>query len=441
MKRPAVLSVLALVLGVAALAAAQPPRAFDPVNMDTSASPCADFYQYAVGAWERRTTIPAEYGKYGVDQEVETRTFAIVKEILEAAAADTSARKGSERQKVGDFFAAGMDAARIEAEGVRPLEPHLRRIAAVRDRNDLAAAIAVLQELGAAAAFRVDVGPDDRNSAQNILQVSQAGLGLPDREYYLKTDARSKALRRAYVAHVERMFRLLGDAPTAAGRSAQIVLRLETRLARASMTRDETDDPIATYHKMSRSALAKQASGFSWDAYLRALGLDTSEPLLVRQPAFLRELGRMAQGVSLSEWRIYLRWHLVRSTAGYLSSPVAREAFAFNGTTLEGTQALPPRWKRVLAEIDAALGEALGKLYVERAFSPQAKQKALEMVASLRAALRARLQRLEWMGDATKASALAKLDTMRLKIGYPDVWRMVSSLARALALVASPIHS
>lgn len=420
--------VISLLLLLILVAAPQASRGFDPANMDTSVSACVDFFQYAVGAWEQRTTIPAEYAMYGVDQEVEVRTFGIVKDILEGAAADRSAPKGSERQKVGDFFAAGMDEARIEGEGARPLEPFLVRIAAVRDRNALAAEIAFLQEIGTNAAFRLEVGPDDRNSALNILQLSQQGLGLPDRDYYLKQDAQSKTLRREYVAHVTRMFRLLGDAAPTAGQHAQTVMRLETRLARASMSPAETEDPIATYHKMSRTMLAKQASGFAWDAYFRALGLDDAENLVVRQPAFFRELGRMAQGVPLSEWKTYLRWHLLRAAAGYLSSPFEREGFAFNGTTLEGTQALPPRWKRVLAETDVALGEALGKLYVERAFSPQAKQKALEMMADLRAALRARLQRLEWMGEATKAHALAKLDAMRVKIGYPDVWRDYAAL-------------
>ena len=427
------LSLLILVLFLLAIpavrvAAPQSPRGFDPANMDTSVSPCANFYQYAVGGREQRTTIPAEYGKYGVDQEVEARTSGIVKDILERAAADTSAPKGTERQKVGDFFAAGMDEARIEGEGVRPLEPLLVRIAAIRDRKALAAEIAFLQEIGTSAAFRLDVGPDDRNSALNILQLSQHGLGLPDRDYYLNRDTQSKTLRRAYVAHVERMFRLLGDATPAASRNAQIVMRLETRLARGSMTRAETEDPVATYHKMSRTMLAKQGSGFAWDAYFRALGLDGPESLLVRQPAFFRELGRMTQGIPIEEWRTYLRWHLLRATAAYLSSPFEREAFAFNGTTLGGIQALPPRWKRVLTETDAALGEVLGKLYVERAFSPQAKQKALALVANLRAALRVRLQQLPWMGEATKAHAVAKLDVMRVKIGYPDVWRDYAAL-------------
>jgi predicted metalloendopeptidase len=421
-------SVRILVLLFLTLAVPQPSRGFDSANMDTGVSPCTDFYQYAVGGWEKRTTIPAEYGKYGVDQEVEGRTFAIVKEILESAAADRSAPKGSERQKVGNFFAAGMDEATIEGEGARPLEPFLLRIGAIRDRKALAVEIAFLQEIGSSAAFQVEVGPDDRDSAKNILQLSQQGLGLPDRDYYLKQDAQSTTLRGEYLAHLTRMFGLLGDPVPTAGRNAHTVMRLETRLARASMTRTETDDPVATYRKMSQTMLAKHAPGFAWDAYFRALGLEGNEPLLVRQPAFFKEVGRMAQGVPLPEWKTYLRWHLLRATAGYLSSPFERETFAFNGTTLEGTPALPPRWKRVLAETDAALGEALGKLYVERAFSPQAKQKALEMVANLRAALRARLQRLEWMGEATKASALAKLDAMHLKIGYPDVWRDYGAL-------------
>ena len=428
MRRLPSIILFALTIGAGDAAAPQPSRGFDPANMDTTVSPCADFYQYAVGAWEQRTPIPAEYAKYGVDQEVEKRTSAVLKDIVEGAAADTTAPQGSERRKVGDFFAAGMDEPRIEAEGARPLEPLLARIAAIRDRRALATAIAFLQEVGADAAFQLEVGPDDRNSARNIPQLSQGGLGLPDRDYYLEKDAASAKLRRAYAAHVERMFRLLGDPASAARRQAQAVLRLETRLARASMTRTETDDPIATYHKVTARELARRAPGFEWDPYFAALGLKAGESLLVRQPAFFRELGRMALGVPLSEWKPYLRWHLLRATAGYLSSPFGQEAFAFYGTTLAGTQVLPPRWKRVLAETDMALGEALGKLYVERAFSPQAKQKALELVANLRAALRARLQRLDWMGEATKAQAVAKLDAMRVKIGYPDAWRDYTAL-------------
>jgi predicted metalloendopeptidase len=243
---------------------AAPPlsRGFDPANMDTTVNPCADFYRYAVGAWEQRTPIPAEYAKYGVDQEVEKRIAAVLKDIVEAAAADTTAPQGSERRKVGDFFAAGMDESRIEAAGARPLEPFLARIAAIRDRRALAAAIAFLQETKADATFRLEIAPDDRNSVRNILQLSQGGLRLPDQDYYLKQDAASAKLRRAHAAHVERMFGLLGDHAPAARRQAQTVLRLEMRLARASMTRTETDDPIATYHKMSMRELARQASGF-----------------------------------------------------------------------------------------------------------------------------------------------------------------------------------
>ena len=385
---------LALTLGVVFLAGRPPCEGFDPKNMDTSVSPCADFFEYAAGAWERRTSIPPSYSQYGVDQEVEQRTFAIVKDLLEGAATDTLAPKGSERQKVGDFFASGMDVARIEAEGVRPLESFFARIAAVRDRKALAAEIARLQEMGAGAGFQFEVGPDDRNSARNIPQLSQGGLSLPDRDYYLRQDASSKRLRAQYGEHVTRMFRLLGDGAATAGRNARTVLRLETRLARASMPLEETQDPIATYHKVSRKRLGMRAPGFAWDAYFRALGLDNLETLVIRQPKFFRELGLMAAGVPLSDWKTYLRWHLLRATARYLNSPFEREAFAFNGTILQGTQELPPRWKRVLGETDGVLGEALGKLYVERAFSPQAKQKALEMVGNLKAAC----------GDASRRS-------------------------------------
>jgi predicted metalloendopeptidase len=421
------LALLLLLPESARSASPQRIRGFDPANMDTSTSPCADFFQYAVGGWVQRTAIPAEYGKYGVDQEVNERTFAVVKEILEGAAADPSAPEGSPHQKVGGFFASGMDEARIEAEGVRPLTPLLHRVAAIRDQRGLATTVATLQEMGAPV-FRLDVGPDDRNSARNIAQIAQAGLGLPDREYYLAQDAEPRAMRQAYAAHMVRMFRLLGDAAPAADRAARTVMRMETRLARVSMPREEVDDPSATYHRMTQTALAGRAPGFAWTDYFRAVGLDARQPVLVRQPGFFRELGRMAQGVSLADWRAYLRWHLLRATAPYLSPPIEQEAFAFTGTTLQGIPALPPRWKRVLAETDAALGEALGRLYVERAFSPEAKRKAGEIAANIKAAFRARLLRLDWMEEATRAQALAKLDAMRVKIGYPDTWRDYAAL-------------
>jgi putative endopeptidase len=419
---------LALGLSTMLLASGQPCDGFDPENMDTGVNPCADFFAYATGAWERRTSIPPAYSQYGVDQEVEQRTFTIVKAVLEGAAADTSAPKGSERQKVGDFFASGMDTARIEAEGARPLEPFLARISTIRTRRALATEIARLQEIGADAAFQLEVGPDDTNSTLNIAQLSQGGLGLPERDYYLAQDAPSNRLRSQYVEHVTRMFRLLGDGAATARRNAQAVMRLEVRLARASMPLAETQDPIATYHKMTRESLGTRAPGFEWDAYFHALGLDSVKMLVVRQPKFLREMGRMALGVPLSDWRTYLRWHLLRVTAGYLSQPFEQEMFAFGGTILQGAKELPPRWKRVLRETDGALGEALGKLYVERAFSPRAKQKALEIVGNLRIALRVRIQGLDWMSESAKTQALAKLDAMRVKIGYPDSWRDYSSL-------------
>jgi predicted metalloendopeptidase len=428
-RRPSpLLLALGLSLGMLFLAGRPPCEGFDPKNMDASVNPCADFFEYAAGAWERRTSIPPSYSQYGVDQEVEQRTFAIVKDLLEGAATDTLAPEGSERQKVGDFFASGMDVARIEAEGVRPLESFFARIAAVRDRKALADEIARLQEMNVGAAFQFEVGPDDTNSALNIPQLSQGGLSLPDRDYYLTQDASSKRLRAQYAEHVTRMFRHLGDGAATAGRNARTVMRLEMRLARASMPLEETQDPIATYHKVSRKSLGTRASGFEWDAYFRWLGLDNLETLIIRQPKFFRELGLMAAGVPLSDWKTYLRWHLLRATARYLNSPFEREAFAFNGTILQGTQELPPRWKRVLGETDGVLGEALGKLYVERAFSPQAKQKALEMVGNLKAALRGRIQTLDWMSESAKTQAMAKLEAMRVKIGYPDVWRDYSTL-------------
>jgi len=427
MIRRILLPAIALVL-VASPLAAQRYHGFNPKNMDTSVRPCDDFYRYALGTWEKNTVIPAEYASYGVDQEIEERSFAILKEILESAAADKNAAPGSERRKVGDYFASGMDVTRIEQDGLKPLAGHLARIDQTRTGRSLAETLAALHQEQFAPAFRFRVEQDDKDSEHYIVQVSQGGLGLPEREYYLKTDAKSRELRAKYLAHITKNFEFLGDKPALAKAHAKAVMALETRLAKASMSMEELRDPNAVYHKLSPAALAKLAPGLAWNAYFKALGLGPVNHLLVRQPKFFRELGRMAHQVPAPQWQAYLRWNLIRSTADYLNTAIEAEDFAFYGRTMQGTEAQKPRWKRVLAHTDDALGEALGKLYVARAFPPQAKAKMDELVKNILAALRGRIQKLEWMSEATKQQALTKVGTIRVKIGYPEVWRDYSKL-------------
>ncbi|HNX95532.1 MAG TPA: M13 family metallopeptidase [Holophaga sp.] len=405
----------------------KPGHGLRPADMDTAVKPCDDFFQFANGSWLNRTKIPAEYANWGAFMEIREHNLETLKVILEDVSKRSDWPKGSIQQKVGDFYAMGMDEARIEREGIRPLAPAFQRIAKIKNVKDLVREIAILHRQGVNAAFGFGVGQDDKDSAHYIAQIAQGGLGLPDRDYYTKDDAKSVELRAKYEAHVTRMFELLGDKPAAAQAHAKTVMTFETRLAKASMTRVEQRDPNAIYHKLTRAEI--EQGGSPWKAYFEAVGLPSSEKdLLVRQPAFLQELGALTKEVSLKDWKTYLRWHLINANATELSKPFVNEHFAFFGKTLNGTQALSPRWKRIQGATDQALGEALGQLYVEKAFKPEAKQKALTLVANLRAALRDRIQKLDWMNEATKVKAIQKLDAFRVKIGYPDTWRDYSKL-------------
>lgn len=431
MHRPLFFSIL--ILTIAMTAAGQPgsstPHGIDPGNLDPATSPCVDFYQYANGGWLAGNQIPAEYPTWGAFLEIYERNLVILKEILEAAAADTSARKGSIEQQVGDFYAAGMDEAAIEQAGLTPLASHLARIEAVRSPAELASEIGRMHLEGTSVAFVSLVDIDDKDSSAYIGQLLQGGLGLPDRDYYLDESAQAAALRAAYRQHLERLLILLGDSQDVASRGADVVMAIEGRLAKASMTLVEQRDPRAIYHKLTRRQLARKAPGFAWDAYFREAGFpDSEQAFIVRQPGFFKELGAMVRAVPIAEWKTYLRCALIREYAPYLSTPFVEESFEFYGRTLNGVAQQQPRWKRVQNATDDSLGEALGQLYVARAFPPAAKAKALELVNNLRAALRESISNLDWMTEATKQKALAKLDAFQVKIGYPDVWRDDSAL-------------
>ncbi|HJU83329.1 MAG TPA: M13 family metallopeptidase [Holophagaceae bacterium] len=405
-------------------------RAIDRARMDLAVPPCADFVDYAMGRWMRTAEIPADRAFVGVDQELEVRNQAVLKEILEAAARTRPApgSPATVQQKVGDFFASGMDEAAIEKAGLRVLAPELARIGNVVDARSLAAELARLHGLFVGAGFAVSVAVDDKDAAHYILALRQGGLGLPDRDYYLKEDPQSQELRDKYLAHVARMFVLAGDQDEAAQDRAKAVLALETRLAKASRTREELRDPQSNYHRMDVQALVQLAPDLDWGAYFAGLGRTQPGALNVMQPAFLKELSAAAKEVPLADWRSYLKWQVLEACAPCLPKAFEEESFAFSGQTLNGTPVQEPRWKRVLRETDRSMGEALGQLYVAKAFPPEAKAKALDLVKSLMAALRGRIDHLDWMGPATKAEALKKLDAMRVKIGYPDQWRDYSGL-------------
>lgn len=400
-------------------------RAIDPADIDDSVRPCDDFFRYANGKWLDRTEIPSSEPGWGSFNEVHERNREVLRRIAEEAAA-ANAPKGSVEQKVGDYWATGMDEAAIEAAGTQPISAELALVDGLTDRAKLPEGLARLHRARLFGAFIPVVRQDPGDSTRNQLWLQQGGLGMPDRDHYLKEDERAREIRQKYVAHVTRMLGLLGDDAERAAYGAATILTLETRLAQASMTRVDQRDPYKVYNKMTVAQLAERCA-WEWNGYLDALGAPGLADVNVRQPLFFAELAKALADAPLEQIRTYLRWHVVRTMASSLPAAFEAESFGFNSGVLQGVPEQRPRWKRVLESMEH-IGEELGQLYVERAFPPEAKRRILELVEDLRAALRDRIRSLDWMGDATRQQALRKLDAFAVKMAYPDRWRDHSAL-------------
>ena len=416
------------VLTPTAFAAAPPGHGLDLTAMDTSVKPCDDFYQYANGKWLARTAIPAEYPDWNSFGIVYEHSLAAERALADRAAADTGAAPNSPEGKVGSFYRAASDEARIQADGIAPLAPEFARIEAVQDVPGLLTEFGHLHRIGIGAGWNFGVGQDDKDSTREIAQLGQGGFSLPERGYYERTDKDTQATRAAFVAHVTKTFTLLGETPDKAAADAQTVMAIETRLAQASKAPADLRDPQANYHKMTLADLNKSTPGVEWRPYFSALGLPDPGGMDVGQPAFFVALGRMLTSLPLADWKTYARWQLVDTEAGRLSRAFDSEHFAFYGTTLSGIKQQQPRWKRALGATDGAVGEALGQLYVAQNFPPPAKARALALVQNLKSVLRDDLSGLPWMGPDTRRQALGKVDAMAIKIGYPDKWRDYSRL-------------
>ncbi|HEX9006115.1 MAG TPA: M13 family metallopeptidase [Bacteroidota bacterium] len=416
----------------AALSPASTPSAeghgLDPANLDPSTPAARDFFVYANGGWLARTPVPAEYGRYGAFEELQEKNYRDLRSILEEAAAAPSSPKGSTVQRVGDFYASAMDSAQAERLGVSPLAPLLERIDALQSKADLSSLVAYFHEHGIGSLFRFFVGQDAKASTSQIAQLRQSGLSLPDRDYYLKDDDRSKNIRDEYARHVAKTLELSGLTPEAAAAGAKSVVEIETALARASMSRVEMRDPNATYHKMRLGDVQDIAGGFDWEKYFSAVGNASPGALNVGQPDFFRAMAKLIADRPMGDWKTYFRWHLLRENAPFLNNAFVQENFHFYGTVLTGAKEIRPRWKRALALVDGEIGEALGILYVKKFFPPEAKARAAEMVDNLREAFRERIETRQWMGDQTRAKAEGKLAAFQVKIGYPDKWRDYTGL-------------
>lgn len=398
---------------------------FDLSNLDRSAKPCDDFFQFANGGWGKDNPIPAAYPSWGSFNKLQNQNEEVLHQILEDAAKNRGAAAGSVEQKIGDFYASCMNVEEIEKAGLDPLQPELKRIAALGSAEDLQAEFARLQTRNINVPFDFGALQDFKDSTKEIGGAFQAGLSLPDRDYYIGAD--KSQLRDAYVQHVTKMFEFAGDDEAAAAAEAKTVMALETKLAQASMTRVERRNPDNIYHKMGLADLKTLTPDFSWESYFHEIGSSGIDSVNVGQPDFFKQVDAQLKETPLADWKTYLRWHLVHAAAPALSSKFVDEDFNFYGRALTGTKEILPRWKRCVRATDRDLGEALGQEYVKQTFPPAAKAHALEMVHNLIGALRDDLSTLDWMGPDTRKQALAKLNAIALKIGYPDKWRDYSA--------------
>jgi putative endopeptidase len=397
----------------------------DPSQFNRGVDACTDFYQFACGGWLSANPIPADRPRWGRFDELSEQNDVILRRVLEAAAAgqDASAKK------IGDYYASCMDEQAVERSGARPLDPDLKNIVALTTSARLPELVAELHKIGVGAFFTFSSEPDMKNASIVIAGADQGGMGLPDRDYYLRDDARSVDIRQQYVGHVAKLLTLAGASADAARKDADAVMRLETALAKAALDRVSRRDPEKVYHKMTPAELQALTPNFEWARYFRGIGAPAISAINVSEPEFFKAVNQVITSTPIDELRAYLRWHLIHANAFILSKAFVDENFRFYSATLQGVQEQRPRWKRCVSYVDSDLGEALGQSFVKETFGPQAKADMLKMVADVENALERDINTLDWMTDTTKQQALTKLHGTANKIGYPDQWRDYRALA------------
>jgi putative endopeptidase len=396
-------------------------------NLDTTALPGSSFYQYACGGWIENHPLSPEYSQYGSFTELAENNRKQIQGLIEELAA-TQHEAGSVAQKVGDLYKIVMDSVKLNKEGVAPIKADLEQIASLKDKEAVYALLADLRKQGIGAYLGLYVAADEMNSNENAVQLYQSGLSMGERDYYLATDSSTTAIRDAFRTHVQKMYQLAGFDEATAKKGVEVVMDVETRLAKAFRSRTELRDPHANYNKMSMEEVKKNYPTFNWDAYLSGLGLTDVKEIIVGQPASVAEAANILNTLPVDQQALYLQWKLIDSAAGYLNDEMAQQNFDFYERTMSGTQEMQPRWKTAVSVVSSALGEAVGQMYVEKYFPAAAKERMISLVKNLQTSLGERINHLAWMSDETKKKAQEKLATFHVKIGYPDKWKDYSTL-------------
>ncbi len=403
-------------------------QGFDRRDMDTNVRPQDDFYHHVNGGWLKKNPVPPHESRWGsflmLRYETEKKLHAIVSRLQD----EKNLKAGSAERMIRDFYRSGMDTKRRNALGATPLAPWLERIAKITDVRSLVSVFAHLETIGGGGPWGIAVDQDMKDSRKYVAYLHQSGLGMPDRDYYLKDDRESVRVRTAYVKHLEAIFALMGKTKAEAKDGAKTVMRIETAIAKISMTKEDLRDVDKTYHPIRRAALARLTPAIDWDSFFRIVGARDVNRVILMQPEFFKALDALLVKEPLEDWKTFLSWHLVGGAASYLTARFEKQNFAFYGTTLSGVTKMKPAWRRILASVNGSLGEPLGRLYVQEYFSPEAKRKAARMVEDLFEAYEARIRNLDWMSAATKRKAAKKLRQIDRKLGYPDKWRKYRGL-------------
>ena len=402
----------------------------DPIaeHIDSSIAPGKNFFLFVNNGWFKKHPIPSSEKSNGIFRTIQDTINESVRKICESSAADANATKGSNKQKIGDFYFSGMDTATIEKTGIEPLKDEFSKIDAIKTLSDLLNSVAHIHTLGSPAMFSFSVNKDDKKSSQYIVSIGQTHLGLPERDYYLNPSARTTSIREDYLKHLKATFLLIGSDETTAAKSSDAVMKVETALAKASRKMEDLRDPYKNYNKMSVVELGKLTPSIKWPDMITAAGLKNVDSVDVNQPEFLTSLETSLKTISIDDWKSYLKWTLINEFAGSANAALEKEHFKFYATVLEGVKEQKPRWKRIVERTDAMLGELVGQIYVDEYLPKGTKEKLLEIGNNIRDVYAEHIKALDWMSDVTKQKALSKLHKINMKVGYPDKWKDMSSL-------------